>query len=197
VLDALARGDRDGDGFISVNEPTGYVPGLVEDITGKTWSRRQVPRALFSGGNFKLPRQVPHMAPKLPDGRIIIPTKTTHVTSLEQLEVLKDVGGKGGVAHKLPRGAPVTHVETKDDWMLIAGDGKVPGYVPKSYDADDKLLELKRGDVHALARLLLPGRVGEHACSIERREQLCVSFRQLGPLRVIIHRSAPASERGM
>src|SRR5262249_44267603 len=73
LLDALARGDRDGDGFISVNELTGYVPGLVEDITEKTWRRRQVPRVSFSGDNFKLAKQVPHMAPKSPDGLIIIP----------------------------------------------------------------------------------------------------------------------------
>ena len=143
VLDALARGDRDGDGFISVNELIGYVPGLVQDITEKTWRRRQVPQVKFSGDDFKLARQVPHMAPKSPDGRIVIPTKTTHVSLLELLEVFKDSGGKGGVEHKLPRGTPVTHVETRGDWMLIAKDGKVLGYVPKRYDADDKLLKLK------------------------------------------------------
>jgi hypothetical protein len=47
LLDALARGDRDGDGFISVNELTGYVPDLVEDITEKTWRRRLARKVAF------------------------------------------------------------------------------------------------------------------------------------------------------
>jgi hypothetical protein len=142
VLDALARGDLDGDGFISVTELIAHVPGLVEDIVDKTWQRRQVPRASFSGDNFKLARQLPHLAPKPPDATLIIPTKQTHA-ALVELKVFNDAGGKGGVAHKLTRGMAFTHVETKDGWMLIAKDGKVLGYVSKSYDTDDKLLKLK------------------------------------------------------
>jgi hypothetical protein len=45
LLDALARGDRNGNGLIEVTELIEHVDGLVPEITLKTWGTRQVPRS--------------------------------------------------------------------------------------------------------------------------------------------------------
>jgi hypothetical protein len=135
LLDALARGDRDGDGFVSVTELIQHVDALVPEITFKTWGRRQVPRSLFQGTNFALAKQVLGVAPA-PGDAIIVPTKATHV-SIELLEIFKDAGGKGGVVRQLPPFSAVTLVRTEQGWVLIARDGKVLGYV-----AEGKLQKL-------------------------------------------------------
>jgi hypothetical protein len=120
------------------------VSALVPQITRKTWNREQTPSAEFLGVNFPLARQVSTLAPPPPMGKeAIIPTRPTHVSLLELLEVFKEAGGKGGVVHKLPRGTLLTHVRTEDGWMLLAKDGKELGYISRSYDAPDKLLAPK------------------------------------------------------
>src|SRR5262249_30260966 len=42
MLDALARGDRNGDGLISLTELIEHVDGLVPEITSKVWGKRQI-----------------------------------------------------------------------------------------------------------------------------------------------------------
>jgi Caspase domain len=135
LLDALARGDRNGDGFVSVTELIEHVDGLVPEITFKTWGRRQVPRSLFQGTNFALAEQVPGVAP-VPGDASIIPTKATHA-NLELLQIFEDAGGKGTIVQELPPITAVTVVRTEQGWALIARDGKALGYV-----AEGKLQKL-------------------------------------------------------
>ena len=127
MLDALARGDRNGDGLISVTELIEHVDGLVPEITFKTWGVRQLPRYMTQGTNFALGKQVSSIAPA-PSGELVISTKPTHINS-ELLRVFKEPGGKGIVVQQLAPFTPVTMVRTEQGWVLIAKDGKALGYV--------------------------------------------------------------------
>jgi hypothetical protein len=127
VLDALARGDRTGNGFIEVTELLEHVDGLVPEITEKTWHMRQVPRSLFQGTNFALARQLPDIAPRAGE-EIIISSKPTHVNS-EVLQIFKEAGGEGGVVQELPPYTTLTLVKTDEGWALVAKGGKAIGYV--------------------------------------------------------------------
>jgi hypothetical protein len=137
VLDALARGDKGGDGLVDVTELIQHVSPLVPEISKKLGAL-QVPRSSGSYVNFPLVKQVPDLAPKAPDGgTMIISTRPTHVTK-ELLPVFKEAGGAGVVVQELPPFAVVTLVRTERGWALIARDGKALGYV-----AESKLQEVK------------------------------------------------------
>jgi hypothetical protein len=130
LLDALARGDKNGNGLIEVTELIDHVDGLVPEITFKNWAYRQTPRSLFQGTNFALARQLPSIAPAQGED-IIISTKPTHVTS-ELLQVFKEAGGKSAIVQQLPAYSTVTLVKTERGWVLIAKDGKALGYVSEA-----------------------------------------------------------------
>ena len=136
LLDALARGDRNGDGFVSVTELIEHIDRLVPEITSKTWGRRQVPRWLFQGTNFELAKQTPAVAPASGD-EIAISTRPTHYTK-GLVEIFKEAGGKGELVQQLPSNSMVTRVSAEHGWAVIARNGKVLGYV-----AEDQLEELK------------------------------------------------------
>jgi hypothetical protein len=130
MLDALARGDRNGDGLISLTELIEHVDGLVPEITYKNWGKRQIPRSLFQGTNFALAKQLPAIAPA-PDEEMIISTTPTHV-NVELLQVFKEAGGHGTVITELPPFTTVTLVKSEQGWALIANEGKALGYVADS-----------------------------------------------------------------
>jgi hypothetical protein len=127
MLDALARGDRNGNGLIEVTELIDHVDGLVPEITFKTWHTRQVPRSLFQGTNFALAKQLAAIAPA-PGEPLIISSKPTHVNTA-LLRVFKEAGGHGLVATELPPFTTVTLVKSERGWVLIAKDGTAIGYV--------------------------------------------------------------------
>jgi hypothetical protein len=101
MLDALARGDHDADGFIHVTDLIAHVDALVPEITFKTWKTRQIPQAQFGGSNFIVAKQLPSLAPA-PDEPMIISTTPTHV-NVELLPVFKEAGGRGAVSQNFRR----------------------------------------------------------------------------------------------
>ena len=127
LLDALARGDLNGDGFIDVTELIAHVDALVPEITENIWQRRQNPQYQSRGGNFVLTRQVSAIAPA-PGEPMIISTKPTHVNT-DPLRVFKEAGDRGAVVTELPPFSTVTLVKSEQGWVLIAKDGKALGYV--------------------------------------------------------------------
>ena len=58
ILDALARGDTNGNGLIELAELIQHVDGLVPAITEKRWGAKQFPQMDAYGSNFSLVRQV-------------------------------------------------------------------------------------------------------------------------------------------
>lgn len=127
LLDALAHGDRNGNGLIEVTELLEHVDGLVPEITDKTWHVRQIPRSQFQGSNFALGKQLASLSPA-PGEELIISTTSTHVVS-ELIEVLKSADATGLVVQKLEPFTSVTLVRSENGWALIAKDGKALGYV--------------------------------------------------------------------
>ena len=130
MLDALARGDRNGDGLISVTELIAHIDGLVPDITYKTWGSRQIPRALFQGSDFPLARQVPAIAPASAED-MVISTRPTHV-GVEPLQIFKEASQDSEPVEKLPPFTSVTLVKAEQGWALVARQGKALGYVAEA-----------------------------------------------------------------
>jgi len=127
MLDALARGDRNGNGLIEVTELIQQIDDLVPEITFKTWKTRQIPQSQFQGTNFALARQLASLAPA-PGEPMIISTTPTHV-NVELLQVFKEAGGHGAVITELPPYTTVTLIKSEQGWSLVAKDGKALGYV--------------------------------------------------------------------
>jgi hypothetical protein len=130
LLDALARGDLNGNGLIEVTELLEHVDALVPEITERTWHTRQTPRSLFQGSNFPLSNQLPALTPA-PGEEMIISTAPTHIVT-ELVEVLSQARALGEVSQQLQPFTTVTLVKAEKGWALVAKDGKTLGYV----DAD-------------------------------------------------------------
>jgi hypothetical protein len=130
ILDALARGDTNGNGLIELAELIQHVDGLVPALTEKHWGAKQFPQMDAYGSNFSLVRQVASLAPSKGDD-FAIPIKPTHVNS-ELLAIFGDPGGKGAVVHRLPAFTTVTLIRSENGWVLIAKDGKALGYVAEA-----------------------------------------------------------------
>jgi WD40 repeat protein len=130
VLEALARGDKDGDGLVELTELAGYVDGVVPEITERQWHVRQYPQMRLQGSDFPLVRQLPSLAPA-PGDEIIISTKPTHVLP-DGGKVFATPGQTGPVVQQLGPYALVTLVKTEHGWALIAKDGTKLGYVAEA-----------------------------------------------------------------
>jgi len=87
MLDALARGDCNGDGLLQVTELIQHVDDLVPDLTFKRWHTRQVPQSQFQGTNFALAKLLPSLAPALGEP-MIISTTPTHI-NVELLQAFR------------------------------------------------------------------------------------------------------------
>lgn len=98
VLEALARGDKNGNGWVELTELAGYVDGVVPEITEREWQVRQFPQMRLQGSDFPLVRQLPSLAPA-PGDEIVMSTKPTHVLP-EGAKVLAKPGGKGTVVQQ-------------------------------------------------------------------------------------------------
>jgi hypothetical protein len=130
MLDALARGDHNGNGLIEVTELIQHVDDLVPEITFKTWHTRQIPQSQFQGTNFALAKQLASLAPA-PGEPMIVSNTPTHV-NVELLQVFQKAGGTGTIMLQLPAYTSVTLVRKEQGWSLIAKNGKVLGYVEES-----------------------------------------------------------------
>ena len=130
VLDALARGDRNGNGLVELTELAGHVTAIVPEITVKTWGVRQVPQMSLQGSDFPLTKQLASLAPA-PGEEIIISTKATHVV-VEAVKVFANAGGAGTVVQELAPFTLVTLVKTERGWVLIAKNGTKLGYVAEA-----------------------------------------------------------------
>jgi hypothetical protein len=63
LLDALAHGDRNGNGLIEVTELLEHIDGPVPEITDKTWHLRQIPLVAVPGLELLTGKQVVTAAP--------------------------------------------------------------------------------------------------------------------------------------
>jgi hypothetical protein len=126
VLDALARGDANNDGFIDMTELAGYVDAIVPDLSHKAFGFRQVPQMKLVGSNFPFARRMEVSAVSAP-GAVSAPRKPTHV--IVQSAPVFATPAPGEAIVQLSPGTTVTLVKTESGWSLVAREGKPIGYV--------------------------------------------------------------------
>ncbi len=147
LLEGLARGDDDRNGYIELMELVEFVdkrvPEISRELKACVTSGRddycQRPEVDWSRRPFfaLVPRYEPIIA-KLKAGAAMaaVPTTPTHVV-LAMADLFK---GRGGNAlRQLRAGDLVTVVKIEENWALVAQQGKAIGYVEK-----DKLLQMNR-----------------------------------------------------
>jgi len=127
LLDALERGDANGNGFVEVTELAGFIDAEVPEISFKAFNFRQVPQMKIIGSNFPLAKPTAVLATTT-DDRLPISRKPTHVV-IVPASVRENSGGTGAVTEQLTPGAQVVVMEGADGWVLIARDGRKLGYV--------------------------------------------------------------------
>lgn len=149
MLEALAKADRNGDNEIELMELIEHVDARVPEISRALKAcQASGPADFCQKPEVNLDRRPFYtLVPRYPDilahpesGDVaVIPTAPTHVV-LRDVDVL-DNATRGSVASKLRRGDQVTRIETVGEWMLVARDGAVLGYIQ---NGPDTLLQLNR-----------------------------------------------------
>jgi len=130
VLEALARGDKNGNGLVELTELAGHVNAIVPEITEQKWKVRQFPQMSLQGSDFPLAKQLPSLAPA-PGEEIIISTKPTHVV-MEAAKIFAAAGGSGAIVQELAPFTLVTLIKTEQGWVLVAKNGTKLGYVAEA-----------------------------------------------------------------
>jgi uncharacterized caspase-like protein len=124
LLDAINRGDSDRNGTIEVTELAAYVFAQVSQQSMKSFNKAQVPQMKIAG-SYPLTKQMRILAD---DAMPIAEAKPTfQVSQASDLQVQPGTGG--AVVRSLLAKSPVTVLETKNGWSLIASGGKPIGYV--------------------------------------------------------------------
>jgi WD40 repeat protein/uncharacterized caspase-like protein len=125
VLDAIERGDGDGNGLIEVVELAAFVYAQVTSLSEKVFSERQEPQMRLVR-NYPLVRQA-----------LVLRDKTTPRISrarqeyrLQQTASLRiKPGGASTVVRSLSPNTAVTVLEAKDGWALVGSGERPLGYV--------------------------------------------------------------------
>jgi uncharacterized caspase-like protein len=124
ILDAINQADGDRNGTVELNELAAYVYAQVSELSEKVFKQRQVPEIKITA-NFPLAKQTR-----------ILQDETTPVAEAKpayqmaqtaQLQVQPNSGAT--VVRSLSAKTPVTVLESKNGWSLIASEGKPLGYV--------------------------------------------------------------------
>ena len=131
LLDALGRGDRNGNDLIEISEIVGHIDAVVPDISEKRWGQRQVPQRSVVGNDFPLGRQVARLSPAPQSEPIVISVKPTHIVP-EGGQVFAETGGRGIVVRVLDPFTLVTMMKEEGGYALIAKEGERLGYLDLS-----------------------------------------------------------------
>ena len=125
LLDAMDRGDGDGNGTIEVSELAAFVYAEVTAISERVFKQRQEPQMKITS-NYALTRQ----ARVLVDNAPAIATDARPAYQLTQNTQLQIKPSSGAtVVRSLSAKTPVTVLESKNGWALVASGGRPLGYV--------------------------------------------------------------------
>jgi WD40 repeat protein/uncharacterized caspase-like protein len=124
ILDAINQADGDRNGTVELNELAAYVYAQVSELSERVFKQRQVPEMKITT-NFPLARQTRI----LQDETIpVAEAKPTYqMAQTAQLQVQPNSGAT--IVRSLSAKTPVTVLESRDGWSLIASEGKPLGYV--------------------------------------------------------------------
>jgi WD40 repeat protein/uncharacterized caspase-like protein len=124
LLDALDRGDGDGNGTIEVTELAAYVYAQVIMISEKVFRQRQEPQVKITL-DYALTRQAQVLKDSPP--AMAVGKPTYQVAQTASVQVKPATGAT--VVRSLSAKTGVTVVKSEGAWSLIARDGKPIGYV--------------------------------------------------------------------
>lgn len=129
LLAGLSDGDANRDGVVDVAELGNFVKAKVPELTWRWWNILQAPQVKLAGARFPLTsRSSEPLVAALPDNKPNVLASATH-TSIGATAVRQVGNGTAMDIAELEPGARVRIVQTRGDWMLVARDGKVIGYV--------------------------------------------------------------------
>jgi len=124
MLDALNRADGDGNGSIEVTELAAYVYAGVSELSLKVFRQQQAPQMKITA-NYPLAKQTrilqDEVAP-LAEGK-----PAYQLQQAAQLQI--QPGLEATVVRSISAKTPVTVLENRNGWALIAAEGGVLGYV--------------------------------------------------------------------
>jgi WD40 repeat protein/uncharacterized caspase-like protein len=125
LLDALDRGDGDGNGTIEVSELAAFVYAQVTTISEQVFKQRQEPQIKLAS-NYPLTRQAHVLVDEAP----VLAMDTKPVAKLAQTAQLQVRPTSGAtVVRSLTAQMAVTVLKTEGGWSLVAREGKPIGYV--------------------------------------------------------------------
>lgn len=125
LLDAIGRGDTNGNATIEITEIAGHLDLKVPEISASAFGFRQVPQMSIKGSDFALGAQVAVLGDEAPES---FPSSLTHVVAGGT--VVLDAPG-GSEVQSIPDGVffGVFRIEERDGFARIAKDGKALGWV--------------------------------------------------------------------
>ncbi len=127
LLAGLAQGDLNEDGIIDVRELGAFVKEKVPAFTWRAWGVLQVPQTNLSGANFPLsPKSLQALVAAVPGDKTMV--AGTHMLT-DHTKIRQFGTGAAVEIAELPAGAQVRVIQTKGEWVLIAREGNVIGYV--------------------------------------------------------------------
>jgi uncharacterized caspase-like protein len=124
ILDAINQADGDRNGTIELNELAAYVYSQVSELSQQVFKQRQVPEMKITA-NYPLTRQTRILQD---EATPVAEAKPTYqVAQAAQLQVQPSPGAT--IVRSLSAKTPVTVLESRNGWSLIASGGKPIGYV--------------------------------------------------------------------
>jgi uncharacterized caspase-like protein len=124
VLDAINQADGDRNGTIELSELAAYVYGQVSELSQKVFKQRQVPQMKITA-NYPLTRQTRILQDEVTPVAEAKPNYQLAQTA--QLQIQPNAGAT--VVRSLSAKTPVTVLESRNGWSLVASEGKPIGYV--------------------------------------------------------------------
>ncbi|EGP09588.1 polysaccharide deacetylase [Bradyrhizobiaceae bacterium SG-6C] len=130
LLDAMERGDVNGNGLIEISELADYVDAKVPDYSFEAFKMRQVPQRNIVGSNFALANRGAVLGAVGADQKAAapFPTKATHVV-ISNVISRSEADDAAQTTMSLSPGMQVRVIETTGGWALVAREGRRIGYV--------------------------------------------------------------------
>lgn len=125
-LEAIDKGDSDGNGKVDLSELATYVYARVTSLSERIYRRRQVPQVKIASSNYPLANRTALLPADASDTPL--PSAPTHTISAASELLIQPALGAARV-RQLDARTPVTVISSEAGWTLVAREGRMLGYV--------------------------------------------------------------------
>lgn len=125
-LEAIDKGDSDGNGKVDLSELAAYVYARVTSLSERLYRKRQVPQVKIASSNYPLANRTALLPADASDAPI--PAAPTHTISAASELLIQPALGAASV-RQLDARTPVTVISSEAGWTLVAREGRMLGYV--------------------------------------------------------------------